>query len=170
MRLFRLNLIILSLFLLISCTPQEPMPSTPLETLKAYTVARKKKEPEKMKLFLSKGSLKMSEDEAKAQNRPLDEVILNETLIAENQREVKFRNEKIEGESARIEIQNMYGSWDVIPFIKESGYWKIAKEKFAEERQRQVEEEMKKMDQQINETFQTVPTPIDDTLNQNKQP
>lgn len=154
--------ILIPIFLLaLTGCGQEPMPETPLGTLQAYTSARKKKDVARMKLFLSEGSVKMAEEEAKAQGKTLDEVLLNETLIAEGQREVKFKPEKIDGETARIEIQNSFGGWDVVPFIKEGGAWKIAKEKFADEMQRQMDEDMKRLDQKFDDAFQAIPTPGD---------
>ena len=87
----------------------------------------------------------MAEDEAKAQNVSIDEIILGETLFSANQKTLKFRDEKIDGETALIEVENSFGSFDRIPFAKENGLWKIAKDKFAEEFQKQIEEEQKKV-------------------------
>jgi hypothetical protein len=124
---------------------------TPLEALKAYTLARKKKDASLMKKILSQGSIKMSEDEAKSQNRPLDEVILNDTFFPETVTSVEFKNEKIDGETATIEVKNQFGVWDRVPFILENGSWKIAKERYADELIKQSEEQMKELDNQINQ-------------------
>lgn len=124
---------------------------TPLDTLKAYTNAVKKKDTAAMKVLLSKGSLKMAADEAKSQNIATDEVVGRETLFSPEQKALEFRNEKTEGESATIEVKNSSGTFEIIPFIKESGTWKIAKEKYAEEMMKQADEQMKKLDEQINQ-------------------
>ena len=95
MRFYRIFLILLAA-LFFACAERAPKPETPLDTLKAYMQAIKKKDPTEMKLLLSKGSLKMADDEAKAQNTTLDEVIKRETLFTETQKTVEFKNEKIE--------------------------------------------------------------------------
>ncbi|HXG84450.1 MAG TPA: DUF2950 family protein [Pyrinomonadaceae bacterium] len=125
--------------------------STPLETLKAYTQAIKKKDTTAMKLLLSSASIKMAEQEAKAQNRTLDDVVKNETLFSESQKQLKFRNEKIEGDKATIEVENSFGSWDTVPFVKEEGVWKIDKQALTNQLLEQNEQDQKKLDEIINQ-------------------
>lgn len=136
--------------LMISCRSADT-PQTPLDTLKTYLQAIKKKDVSKMKALLSEGSIKMATDEAKAQNVSVDEVILRETLFSADQKTLKFRNEKIDGDNATIEVETAPELFDRVPFVKENGIWKIAKDKFADEIQKQSEEEMKKLDDKINE-------------------
>ncbi len=142
--------IILLTGFLFACGGQSKL-STPLETLKAYTQAIKKKDTTAMKLLLSDASIKMAEQEARAQNRTLDDVVKNETLFGENQKQLKFRNEKIDGERATIEVENSFGSWDTVPFVKEEGVWKIDKQALAEQILQQNEEDQKKLDEIINQ-------------------
>jgi hypothetical protein len=123
---------------------------TPLETLKAYTQAVKKNDTGKMKRLLSNGSLKMAQNEAQAQKTSIDEVVKRQTLFPQNLKTVEFRNEKIEGEKATIEVKNAYGMYDVVPFVKENGEWKIDQEGSANDLIRQVEEENRRLDEQIN--------------------
>lgn len=123
----------------------------PFETLQTYTQAIKKKDVGKMKALLSKGSLKMAEDEAKAQNVSVDEIILRETLFSADQKTLKFKNEKIDGDNATIEVENPFGGFDRVPFTKEDGIWKIAKEKLAEEMIKQAEEDEKRLNDQMNQ-------------------
>ncbi len=146
----KLFLFICLTFAIISCSSGET-PQTPFEILKTYTQAIKKKDVKKMKALLSAGSIKLAEAEAKAQNVTLDEIILRETLFSSEQKTLKFRNEKIDGDNATIEIETSPELFDRIPFVKENGVWKIAKDKFADEIQKQSDEEMKKMDDKINE-------------------
>lgn len=153
MKLLRIIFISISACALLACAGS-PKATTPLEALKLYSVARKKKDVPTMKSFLSKGSLKMAEDDAKAQNRPLDEVFLNDTLFPENVSTVEYKNESKTDEEATIEVKNQFGIWDRIPFVKEDGTWKIAKEKFADEMQKQVDDQMKQLDDQINKERQ----------------
>ena len=150
MKLYRIFLILLAAFLFGSCA-SEQKPSTPLETLKAYTQAIKKKDTAAMKSLLSKGSIKMAQDQAKNQNVPVDEIIQNETLFSPDQKALEYRNEKTEGDSATIEVKNSFGSFDRIPFVKEDGAWKISKERYAEEILKQAEKHSKKLDEQINQ-------------------
>ncbi len=144
MRFYQIFLSFLLAFGLLACSTDQKS-QTPFETLQTYTLAIKKKDVAKMKALLSAGSIKMAQDEAKAQNISLDEVILRENLFSPDQKQLKFKNEKIDGENATIEVENSIGGFDKIPFIKEDGIWKIAKDKFADEFQKQVEEEQKKV-------------------------
>ena len=97
----------------------------------------------------------MHEQEAKAQNSNLDDVVKRETLFNENQTSVEFRNEKIEGDKATIEVKNSFGSWEIVPFVREENLWKIDKQGFANQMMQEVEQNNQK---------------IDDIINQGKQP
>lgn len=130
-------------------------PATPLETLKAYTTAIKRKDTTEMKLLLSSASIKMAEQEARAQGRPLDDIVKNETLFGETQTQLKFRNERIDGDRATIEVENSFKTWDTVPFVKEDGAWKLDKQGIADQMMQQIEQDNRK---------------FDDILNQGKQP
>ena len=150
MKLYRILLILLAAFAFISCSSEQKN-KTPLDTLRVYTEAIKKKDTATMKSLLSKGSIKMAQDEAKSKNVSVDEIIQNETLFSSDQRVVEFRNQKIEGDTAAtIEVKTSFGAFDRIPFIKEDGVWKIAKEKYLDEQLKQADEDSKKLDDEIN--------------------
>jgi hypothetical protein len=162
MRFYQYIFIMLFVAVVAGCGGQSaPKAETPLDVLKAYTQAIKRKDTTTMKLLLSEGSIKMAEEEAKAQNVTLDEIIKRETLFTENQDKVEFKNQKIEGDRATIEVRNSFGSWDIVPFVKEDGEWKIAKERYLEEQMKKTEEDMKRLDQQINQGApdSTMPSP-----------
>jgi hypothetical protein len=149
----RLHLkIIITFFasLIFACADAEK-PSTPLETLKAYTTAIKKKDPTTMKLLLSDASIKMAEQEARAQNVTLDEIVKRETLFSENQTDVFFRNEKIDGDRATIEMKDSFDKWNTVPFIREEGIWKIDKQGIANQMMLDFERENKRLDDIINQ-------------------
>ena len=110
---------------LISCSEQQP--ATPLETYKTYTKAIKKKDTAAMKLLLSEATIKMNEQEAKAQGVSVDDVVKRETLFIESQKSVEYRDEKIEGDKATLQVKNSFGSWETVPFVREDGVWKIDK-------------------------------------------
>ena len=143
-------IILFSAVLLFACAKAEK-PSTPLETLKAYTAAIKKKDLTTMKLLLSANSIKMAEQEAKAQNVTLDEIVKRETLFRENQSTVEFRNEKIDGERATIEMKDSFDTWNTVPFVREEGIWKIDKQGIANQMMLDFERKNKELDDKINQ-------------------
>lgn len=147
--LLKITIFTLTLFF-ISCGG-EPKPATPLETFKAYTKAIKQKDTTQMKLLLSDASIKMHEQEAKAQNLNVDDIVKRETLFSENQSSVEFRNEKIEGDKASLEVKNSYGSWETVPFVREEGVWKIDKQGFANQMMQEIEQNNQKLDAIINQ-------------------
>ncbi len=150
MRLYPKILIFLFVCLAASCG-SEPKPSTPFKTLEAYTKAIKKKDTTTMKLLLSKETIKMHEQEAKSQNLTLDDIVERETLFLPDQKVVKFRNEKIEGDKATIEMENQYGSYDTIYFVKEEDGWKIDKQGFANQMMEQNDLKNDELDNIINQ-------------------
>jgi hypothetical protein len=151
MRFYKKFLVVLSAGFIFACAGKFA-PSTPLETLKAYTLAIKKKDSTQMKLLLSDASIKMAEQEARAQNVPLDEIVKRETLFGENQRTVEHRNEKVDGDRATIEMKNSFDVWITVPFVREEGVWKIDKQGFANQMMQQIEDETnKRINERINE-------------------
>lgn len=150
MRFYKCFLLILSVGLFLACG-ESRKPETPLETLKIYTQAIKKKDAAQMKRLLSEASVRMFEQEAKAQNLPLDEIVRRDPIFNENQKTVEFRNEKINGERATIELKNSFGMWNTIFFVRENGIWKIDKQGFANQIFQQAEEGGKSLDDVINQ-------------------
>jgi hypothetical protein len=144
-------LVVLSVCFIFACAGK-PVPSTPLETLKSYTAAIKKKDPTQMKLLLSDASIKMAEQQAKAQNATLDEIVQRETMFSESQRSVEFRNEKVDGDRATIEMKNSFDAWITVPFVREEGVWKIDKQGYTEQMGDQIEDETnRRINERINE-------------------
>jgi len=134
-----------------SSSPAEKKNQTPLETLKAYGNAYKKKDMTAMKLLLSQESLKMHEREAKAQNVTVDDIVRRETLFSENQKSAEFRNERIDGDKATIEMKDSSGIWNTIYFVREDGTWKIDRKGFAEQIQQDAQQSDRKLDDVINQ-------------------
>jgi hypothetical protein len=128
----------------------ERKPATPLETFKTYTKAIKKKDTTTMKLLLSNASIKMHEQEAKAQGVTVDDIVKRETLFSENQSTVEYRNEKIDGDKATLQVKTSGGSWETVPFIMEDGVWKIDKAGYRDQMMKDIEEQNRKMDELIN--------------------
>lgn len=143
------RIIIFSLFVTaFACATRQP--STPVETFMTYTKAFKKKDTATMKLLLSRATIEMHTQEAKAQGVTVDEIVKRETLIGENQKSVDYRNEKIDGDKATLEIKNSYGSWETWPFVREDGEWKIDKKGIADQMLKEMDESNRKLDELIN--------------------
>lgn len=145
---FAKSLVFLLPLLLAACG--ERAPSTPVETFKTYIKASKNKDTRAMKALLSSATLKMHEQQAKAQNVSIDEVIKRETLLGESQTAVDYKDEKIEGDRATLQYKNSFGSWETMPFIKENGEWKIDKQGYADQLMRDFEDSDKRIDEVIN--------------------
>jgi hypothetical protein len=146
----RFNFLALLGFLLFSfgCT-SEKQPATPVETFQTYVKAFKKKDITTMKLLLSSDTIKMHEQEAKAEGVTLDDIVKRETLLDPGQTTVEYRNEKVNGDKATLEFKN--GEfWETIPFVKEDGEWKIDKKGYADQMMQDVEQNGQQFDQMIN--------------------
>jgi hypothetical protein len=146
MRFYKVILIFAAACLSLACGAKEMKPSTPLETLKSYTLAVKRKDTTTMKLLLSNASIQMAQTQANEKNTTLDEIVKNETFFTENPTRVEFRNQKIEGERATIEVKNAFNSWDTVAFVLEEGVWKIDKPSMANQMLQQNELDNKKLD------------------------
>jgi hypothetical protein len=107
--------------------------SSPTATFKKFHEASKKKDVQGIRKTLSKGSLEMFDKFAKQQNKTMDEMLKDVDKDSKTETMPETRNEKIDGESATLEIKNeKTGKWDRLPFVKEEGEWKIAFDKFIE--------------------------------------
>lgn len=102
---------------------------SPTDTLKNFIEASKKKDVETIKKSISKNSLLLAEKIAKGQKVTVDELFSRDNPMSPNELP-EIRNEKIEGETASVEIKDQTGEYDTIPFIKEDDAWKIAFDKY----------------------------------------
>jgi len=153
MRQFNLLLIVTILAvggLLTAACSSERQPATPVETFQTYVKAFKKKDITTMKLLLSKDTIKMHEQEAKAEGVNLDDVVKRDSMLGEGQTTVEYRNEKIDGDKATLEYKNSYGIWERIPFVKEDDEWKIDKKGYADQIEREVEQNNQQFDEMLN--------------------
>ena len=151
MKLVFRNFTYFVLAVLLAACSAEPQPSTPFETLEAYTKAIKKKDTTTMKLLLSDETIKMHQQSAKEQGVTLDEIVQRETLFSPDQKTVKYRNQQIEGDKATMEMENSYGVWENVNFVKEDGVWKIDKKAFVNNILQQNEIDNKRWDEIINQ-------------------
>lgn len=145
------RILIFTIVSMVGACAGDQKPATPLETFKTYTRAIKKKDTTTMKLLLSNATIKMHEQEAKAQGVTVDDIVRRETLFSENQTTVEYRNEKIDGDKATLEVKTSYGSWETVPFVREDGVWKIDKQGYADRLIKDIERNSdQKFDELIN--------------------
>lgn len=144
------RIIVLSFAVLLAgCGGSKPV--TPIETFKTYVKAAAKKDTAAMRLLLSDGTIKMHEKEAVAQGVTVNDIVARETLFAENQRAVEFKDEKIDGEKATLLVKNSNSKkWETIFFIRENGEWKIDKQSSADQLMKEIEEQQRKTFDQFN--------------------
>lgn len=147
MRFWATIIISAALLFAIACGGANTKPSTPLDTFKAYTKAVKTKDLTTMKLLLSEKSLKMREAEAKARGITLDDVMKTQTLFNENQTSVEFRNEKIEGDKATLEVKDSYGMWKTLQFVKETNMWKMDEQGIADQMIQDADQKAKELEE-----------------------
>ncbi len=184
MRFFKIIFITISVAAFLACG-SDSKPASPLETLDAYQTAVRKKDVTMMKLLLSKGSLEIHRQEAKAQNLTLDDIVLRDTLFPPDQRVFDYRNEKVEGDKASVEVKNNFGTYDVIHLVREDGIWKIDKKATSDQMIQQVETSTESLDDQIKREMEEAekgtadtnvtspdasspsPTPVDPAVNPN---
>ena len=106
------------------CSVSKP-PATPAETFQTYVKAFKKKDITTMKLLLSSDTMKMHEQEAKAEGVTVDDIVKRESLLGDGQTTVEYRNQKIDGDKATVEVNNGKGGWQTFTLVKEDGQWKL---------------------------------------------
>jgi len=145
-----LTLLILSVASLALACAREQKPETPFKTFETYIKALKKKDTTTMKLLLSAETLKAHEQEAKAMGVTVDEIVKRESIFAEGQKVVEFRNEKIDGERATLEVKNAFDQWETVFFLLENGKWKIDKKGYTDQLLREIEQENDNFDEQNN--------------------
>ncbi len=137
-------LILLTAFLLIGCRSNQPLAKSPGDVLKQYVAASQKQDIATMKSLLSRSSLDLIEKSAKSQNSTTDEILRKEAAV-KIKNAPETRNEKIEGDAATVEVKNeTTGEFDMkMPFVRENGVWKLARDKY-------IEDVMKKGSEEIN--------------------
>jgi hypothetical protein len=117
---------------------------SPTETLKTFAEATKKKDAATIRKILSKSTMKVIEESAKEQNISVDEM-LTKAEDPEGKDLPETRNEKIVGDTATLEVKDdITGEFDVMPFVKEDGSWKIALDIFMESMMEKIKGDMKK--------------------------
>ncbi|HMT08115.1 MAG TPA: DUF4878 domain-containing protein [Pyrinomonadaceae bacterium] len=146
--------------LAIACgAPKQP--ASPKETFKTYVLALKKKDYTTVKMLLSSATMKMHEKEAKAMGSTVDDIVKRQSLFSDTQTNIDFRNEKVDGERATIEVKNQANRWESVPFVFEDNQWKIDTAGAADKMNNDIEDEQKRIFDELrnNSTDVGVPTP-----------
>ena len=130
--------------LIIGCKSNQPLPNTPSDALQRYFAASQTGDTATMKSLLSKGSLDLIGKSAQAQNTTTDEILRREASV-KIEKAPETRSEIIESDTGSVEIKNeTTGAFDMkMPFVKENGAWKLARDKF-------IEDALKKQNEEIN--------------------
>lgn len=153
MKIYQTLIVALAAFLITSCSgaPSAPQVASPTDTLKIYIEASKKKDVETLRKSLSRGSLELAEKSAKMQNTTVDELFKRDNMAALDEIP-EIRNERIEGDTASVEVKDFTSGYDTIPFVKEDGAWKISFDKYQQAM-------MEKMRQEMNMPASNAPKP-----------
>jgi len=144
MKSYKTIIVVLCALFVFGCSSlQQPQTKSPTEVMKALNEASKAKDVAGIKNSISKGTLSLIEESAKAQNTTVDE-LLKKDNGAPFKDLPEMRNEKIEGDTATVELKNATSNdWETVPFVKEDGVWRLALDKYLEDFKKKATEDMK---------------------------
>lgn len=98
--------------------------ATPTEAYKTAWTVRERKDVAGMKRVMSKEILDFLADIAKEDKKTLDDQI--KAIFEQPQaKTAESRNEKVTGDTAKLEYLDDKGEWKTMDFIKEDGVWKM---------------------------------------------
>lgn len=116
--------------------PTRPAGMSPTETLKAYFDVAKRKDIEALKKFLSRGTMQVMEEIAKGQGKTLDQMFKEGAERDAQMPMPEFTNEKIDGDTATVDIKAPGKPIVSMQMVKEDGEWKLAVDKMLQGRAR----------------------------------
>jgi hypothetical protein len=155
MKLYKNILIAICTLVFMACQTAAPSVS-PTEVFKAQNEARKKKDGATMKANLSKVSIELMDKTAKTLNKSVEEILVMEPAGVKAPENFEYRNEKIEGDTATVEVRTAgIEQWSIVPFVKEDGRWKIALDKLIEDAKQAMQESMENSNTAITNTVNT---------------
>ncbi|HKR00355.1 MAG TPA: hypothetical protein VJT09_06765 [Pyrinomonadaceae bacterium] len=110
------------------------MAGSPTDALKTYYEAARNKDIETARKYLSAGTLRLFENEAKKAGKTLDEALRKSIEESPVPAMPEFSNERITGDTATVDIKSKdTDEGGTMPMVKEGGQWKIALDKIFEE-------------------------------------
>jgi hypothetical protein len=136
MRIYQTIIVAFAALFIFSCGGAQRTAS-PSETLKTFLEASRKKDVQTVKTTLSKTTLEMAEKSAREHNTTVD-ALLKKDDVQISDEIPEIRNEKIEGDTATVEIKDAANGYETLPFVKEDGNWKIAFDKYQELMQKKL--------------------------------
>ncbi len=138
-----ITIIILAVFIS-GCGGTIKTERSPSDTLRALNEASKKKDTEAIKNLLSKGTLALLEKNAAREEISSDELLRRQWDDDAPFSELpEISGEKIEGDTATVEVKSETRTEnEKIPLVKENGEWKVALDRYSEEVQKRMLEEM----------------------------
>lgn len=143
MKIYQTIILALCALFVVNCSSMQPQTKSPAEVLKTLNEASKTKDVEAVKQSISKGTLGLIEESAKAQNLTVDEMLKKDNGSPFKELP-EMRNEKIEGDTATLELKNTTtNDWETVPFVKEDGNWKLALDKYLDDMKKKMAESMK---------------------------
>jgi hypothetical protein len=144
MKIYQTIIIVLCALFVFGCSQvRQPQTKSPTDVMKTLNEASKAKDVAAIKNSVSRGTLNLIEESAKTQNTTVDELLKKENG-APFKDLPEMRNEKIEGDTATIELKNTTSDgWETVPFVKEDGIWKLALDKYLDDFKKKATENMK---------------------------
>ena len=139
--------VLLAIFLFAcSETPQQQQ-TTPSATMKKYIDAFDRRDLAAAKQTFSKGTMNMYQDLAQKRGKTAHEIIkaqFDTPLFGELRSQVETVNEKIEGDTAVVEIKSRGKENEKIPLVREDGEWKLAFNQYMQTVIKKMTEDMNK--------------------------
>ncbi len=124
--------------------------ASPAEAFKALGDAGNRDDLGALVQLFNRRSLELFAEDARAQGKLMDVIMLNQRAVTVAKAAPAVRNEKINGDSATLEVKMAGGNWEKMYFTKENGQWKVAMDKYMEEMIRQVEDSTKGLEKRAD--------------------
>jgi uncharacterized membrane protein YvbJ len=137
MKIYNIAVVSLIALFFFACSSVTQKTASPTETLKTFLEASRKKDVETVKKTLSRATLETAEKSAREHNTTVD-ALLEKDDVQISDELPEIRNEKIEGDTATVEIKDAANGYETLPFVKEDGKWKIAFDKYQELMQKRL--------------------------------
>lgn len=97
-----------------------------------------RKDVDGVKRYLSAGTMGMMEEGAKKMGKSLDEVLKEGANQSPTTEMPEFSNEKVDGDTATVDVKMKELPAVTMPLVREGGEWKLALDKFMKDMQNSV--------------------------------